>query len=438
MAELLKQLEHRGRRLRRRGAVHFGGPVEGGRGFVLHSADYVEQATLVIGTTLALTATLDILRAIGRGEGPRHSLLALGYAGWGPGQLDAEIQANGWLTVAADDAIVFDAEPRRQMGARARQARRQSLDAVGRRRPRLSSPQGRIERGPFLAQQAEQHMVLPAAVDAEIGAWRSLPRGSPISAAARGSARYAAGRPPRRGAGGARSKAKREDQPQPFAHVALAGMRLADPIAEAGGLGDAAADIGEADAAQERVVVAAEEQEAVALVAAPIERVAREAAAEGARGDSASLDQVGSHGVRKSREAPRSSAQARQSRRSGGRSTVRRPASRKGGGAVPNSRVQAQELERHPLAPRESVAAQARRRCVRYLERPDRAERGEGRRRRRAMRLATRIDRILVDRIDTPRPARPAIERPADRPAYASPAARSARSCLRATSGARP
>ena len=88
--------------------VHFGGPVEGGRGFVLHSADYSEEATLVVGDDIALTATLDVLRAIGRGEGPRQNLFALGYAGWAPGQLDAEIQANGWLSVSADTAIIFD------------------------------------------------------------------------------------------------------------------------------------------------------------------------------------------------------------------------------------------------------------------------------------------------------------------------------------------
>jgi putative transcriptional regulator len=89
--------------------VHAGGPVEEGRGFVLHSDDYVEENTLVVGN-MALTATLDILRAIGRGKGPRRSLLALGYAGWGPGQLDAEMQDNGWLHVPADEGIVFDNE----------------------------------------------------------------------------------------------------------------------------------------------------------------------------------------------------------------------------------------------------------------------------------------------------------------------------------------
>jgi putative transcriptional regulator len=89
--------------------VHAGGPVEEGRGFVLHSDDYVEENTLVVGT-MALTATLDILRAIGCGKGPRRSLLALGYAGWGPGQLDAEMQENGWLHVPADEGIIFDDE----------------------------------------------------------------------------------------------------------------------------------------------------------------------------------------------------------------------------------------------------------------------------------------------------------------------------------------
>ncbi len=89
--------------------VHAGGPVEEGRGFVLHSDDYVEENTLVVGK-MALTATLDILRAIGRGKGPRRSMLALGYAGWGPGQLDAVMQENGWLHVPADEGIVFDEE----------------------------------------------------------------------------------------------------------------------------------------------------------------------------------------------------------------------------------------------------------------------------------------------------------------------------------------
>ena len=91
--------------------VHFGGQVESGRGFVLHSADYIQDATMVIDDAIAMTATTDILRDIADGEGPRNSLLALGYAGWGPGQLDSEIQANGWLSVPADDTLVFNSDP---------------------------------------------------------------------------------------------------------------------------------------------------------------------------------------------------------------------------------------------------------------------------------------------------------------------------------------
>ncbi len=88
--------------------VHFGGPVESGRGFVLHSGEYHHASTLRVAEQMALTATIDILQDIAKGCGPRRSLLALGYAGWGPGQLDSEIQSNGWLNVAADDRLVFD------------------------------------------------------------------------------------------------------------------------------------------------------------------------------------------------------------------------------------------------------------------------------------------------------------------------------------------
>lgn len=90
--------------------VHFGGPVAPRQGFVLHSADYREEATLGIDDAFALTATRDILRASGQGEGPRQSLVAIGYAGWGPGQLESEIEANGWLLVTADPSLVFEAE----------------------------------------------------------------------------------------------------------------------------------------------------------------------------------------------------------------------------------------------------------------------------------------------------------------------------------------
>jgi putative transcriptional regulator len=105
--DLLDQLDIKPASMGDRTPIHFGGPVESGRGFVLHSADYVQETTLVVDGDIALTATVDILKAIAEGSGPSRSLLALGYAGWGPGQLDSEIKANGWLNVSPDDDLVF-------------------------------------------------------------------------------------------------------------------------------------------------------------------------------------------------------------------------------------------------------------------------------------------------------------------------------------------
>ena len=106
--ELLSQLEIETEGVKEPIPVLVGGPVETGRGFVLHSLDYRQDSTLEVSDDVGLTATVDILRSIAEGEGPARSLLTLGYAGWSAGQLDSEIQANGWLNVSADASLLFD------------------------------------------------------------------------------------------------------------------------------------------------------------------------------------------------------------------------------------------------------------------------------------------------------------------------------------------
>lgn len=88
--------------------IQFGGPVDPGRGFVLHSDDYMTESTMPVNDDLCLTATIDILRAIKDGCGPVRGMMLLGYAGWGPGQLEQEMAANAWLSCPASDDIVFD------------------------------------------------------------------------------------------------------------------------------------------------------------------------------------------------------------------------------------------------------------------------------------------------------------------------------------------
>ncbi|MBC7164737.1 MAG: YqgE/AlgH family protein [Roseovarius sp.] len=108
MGDLLEHLSIKPGAEMRNLPVHFGGPVEHGRGFVLHDDGYrSDLATLQVGGGFGMTATLDILEDLAAGRGPARALLALGYAGWGPGQLERELAQNGWLTCEADSDLIF-------------------------------------------------------------------------------------------------------------------------------------------------------------------------------------------------------------------------------------------------------------------------------------------------------------------------------------------
>lgn len=110
-ADLLEQLSIDGAPEAKAPRIHFGGPVEHARGFVLHSADYeASTSTLRIDDRFGMTATLDVLEDIAKGSGPSSSLLALGYSGWGPGQLEDEISSNGWLIGDSSADLVFSAD----------------------------------------------------------------------------------------------------------------------------------------------------------------------------------------------------------------------------------------------------------------------------------------------------------------------------------------
>jgi putative transcriptional regulator len=116
--------------------VHFGGPVERGRGFVLHSTDYPGgPATMRIDGRFGMTATLDILEALAQGQGPTSALLALGYAGWAPGQLEGEIRSNGWLVGEAGAELVFSPD---DVGKWAAALKSMGIDPIG-----LSAAAGR-------------------------------------------------------------------------------------------------------------------------------------------------------------------------------------------------------------------------------------------------------------------------------------------------------
>ena len=118
IADLLNQLSIPLPKVTPNFRAHFGGPVEHGRGFVLHSADYkVKEATLEVDVDFAMTATLEILEQIAKGHGPQQAMLMLGYAGWGPGQLEGEIVHNGWLTCDATPELVFSSDSGQKWGA---------------------------------------------------------------------------------------------------------------------------------------------------------------------------------------------------------------------------------------------------------------------------------------------------------------------------------
>ena len=106
--DLLAQLSLPKSELLMQPIVHFGGPVETGRGFVLHSTDFMRDDTVRINDRMAITGPIDILRALAEGRGPERSIFALGYAGWGPGQLEDELRNNAWLTMPADDEVMFE------------------------------------------------------------------------------------------------------------------------------------------------------------------------------------------------------------------------------------------------------------------------------------------------------------------------------------------
>jgi putative transcriptional regulator len=114
LADLLKALGDDGKAAKGKVTIHYGGPVDPDRLLVLHSNDYAGRATTFVGNGLGVTSDVDILRALALGKGPRQKLLIFGYAGWGPGQLEAEIKDNAWYVVPADSALIFGPEPEKK------------------------------------------------------------------------------------------------------------------------------------------------------------------------------------------------------------------------------------------------------------------------------------------------------------------------------------
>ena len=108
LSDLLKALGREGEAAKGTVTIHYGGPVEPERLFILHSSDYVSKETTVLGNGLGVTADLGILQAITRGKGPRQSRFIFGYAGWAHGQLEAELKTGAWFSIPAEPSLIFD------------------------------------------------------------------------------------------------------------------------------------------------------------------------------------------------------------------------------------------------------------------------------------------------------------------------------------------
>ncbi len=111
IADLLKGLQAESEEARGEIIIHYGGPVQSGKGFVLHSDDYTSDHTVVGSSGIAVTTQVGIVQAIARGKGPKKSIFLLGYAGWAPGQLEAEIKAGGWFSIPLEEGLVFEGDP---------------------------------------------------------------------------------------------------------------------------------------------------------------------------------------------------------------------------------------------------------------------------------------------------------------------------------------